>query len=99
MQKKELIFNVFGKIILTHLTTLSTFYLLKAPYKEPDFFFNYIRDPHFLNNFFWLLTYLSVQDLKQILTQIRQDFFEEILCNYRFFLKLIDPRWRLTIDF
>jgi hypothetical protein len=71
MQKKELVFNVYGNLFLTHLTTLSTFYLLKAPYKEPDYFFNYIRDPLFLNTFLKIIQYLSVPDVKQILTMIR----------------------------
>ena len=64
MQKRELIFNIFGDIITTHLKTLSTFYLIKAPYKEPDMFFNVIKDPSFLWNFFRLLTYLTSSDLK-----------------------------------
>jgi hypothetical protein len=92
MQKRELVISVFGDIIITHLKTLSMFYTLKAPYKEPEYFFNYLKDPNFLLNLIRLLSYLSTSDLKQIFSSIRESFFTEIVCNYRFFLKLIDPK-------
>jgi len=89
--KKDYVTKVFGDIIITHLKTLAKFYEMKAPYKEPDYFFNYLKDPNFLQSLLRLLSYLATADLKMIFNYIRDRFFTEIACNYRFFLKLINP--------